>query len=500
MHQAYASQPSPFLSPAVRTATRVNTMLEFSLEKALALTESDVGGIILLFDTPGKEPLIVASGGCIEFAEPAKLLKKWEAISGITTCETGVTPRVDDYRGTLACLPLLLAGRSSLSAPLMQARRVIGVIHVESSQHRHYRDADLPKLECLANEVTIAVGRLWLKEYAAKSGARLDVIGVSKAFLELEKQIKVAASYDGGPVVITGERGSGKELVAWALHCWSPRRRHSFVPVLASTFSEGLFADELFGHDRYAFTGALKERLGKFKAADGGTIFLDEVADMPMAVQNGLLRIVETGELSRIGRDLPIRVNVRVIAATNRDLPDAIRHGRFRQDLYDRLRVFEIRVPPLRERMEDIAPLASHFVRNHCAETQRQLGIINKDICAACNVTERAGCVASDVYSILEGRKWPGNVRELKSFVLRSLIQVPNEVLEAKYLGEDIEDPPISTPEPAATDLTLEAAIRSHIQRALELAHNNQSEAARCLGLPLSTLRSKMKKLGIKDV
>ncbi len=210
-----------------------------------------------------------------------------------------------------------------------------------------------------------------------------------------------------------------------------------------------------------------------------------------MAVQNGLLRIVETGEMSRIGRDLPMRV-------TNRDLPDAVRHGRFRQYLYDRLRVFEIRVPPLRERIEDIAPLASHFVRNHCAETQRHLRITDQNVCASCDAADRAGCVAPRVYSALERCEWPGNVRELKSFVLRLLMRIPNEVLEPKHL-QDIDEARIGTPAEAAADLTLGGAIRRHIERVLRLTHNNQSEAARCLGVPLPTLRSKVKKLGMKD-
>jgi two-component system response regulator HydG len=300
-------------------------------------------------------------------------------------------------------------------------------------------------------------------------------------------------------VLITGERGSGKELAARAIHAWSSRRQQPFVPVLMSGLPDTLAADELFGHERNAFTGAEQRRLGKFEAAAGGTVFLDEVADINLNVQASLLRIVERNELSRLGRDLPVHVEARVTAATNQDLQAAMRAGQFREDLYDRLTVFEVKVPPLRERREDIPLLADYFLRHFCAELHRKGDLVHQQACRSCTVTCGVGCASQDFYEALCAYDWPGNVRELKHTMFRLVATVREEVLEARHLPETFHGPQAVPKADGPPDWNLEEAIRRHIESALRLAGHNKTRTAQLLGIPYTTLQSKLKKLGIRS-
>lgn len=504
MHQGYAPEYnmlSNLLMLAGRPSTQLDAILQFSLEKALSMTVSDIGGIILSLDTSGQEPLIMASGLRGEFAEStANLLKKWRdkpTNPAITVLETGLPSSVDDYSQETASFPLFLGGRSSMWLPLLDAKKVVGIIHVESSHPRHYGDSHLQKLQTMATQIVIAIGRVLLREDAAESGTPFDIVGVSPAFLDLERQIKRAA-HSIGAVLITGERGSGKELASRAIHSWGKRRGKPFIPVLASALTESLFADELFGHERHAFTGATQSRSGKFQAADGGTLFLDEVGDMPAVIQSSLLRVIEKGELTRIGRDLPLRVDVRVVAATNSELRELIDQGKFRADLYDRLSVFEIRVPALRERQQDIPILASHFLRKYCKQMGRDFLLGGKSACAACKHADVVSCATGEFYLALQAYDWPGNVRELGNLILRLLATVSDDVLDVKHLPQALQNRKKPTTNCQPEYLTLDQAIRSHIERVLKMTGHNQSRAARVLGIPFSTLQSKIKKLGIQ--
>jgi len=506
MHQGYAPEYnmlSNLLMLSGRPSTQLDAILQFSLETALSMTESDIGGVILFFDIAGQEPLIRASGLRGELAEPtATLLKKWRdgpVNPAITVLETGLHHRVDDYRQDTASFPLFLGGRSSLWVPLLDGKKAVGFIHVESSHTRYYVDSHLQGLQTMAKEIMIAIGRHSLREDAAKSGAPLDIVGVSPPFLDMERQIKRAAAHSTGAVLITGERGSGKELASRAIHSWGKRRGKPFIPVLASTLTESLFADELFGHTKHAFTGANQSRSGKFQAAEGGTLFLDEVGDMPAVIQSSLLRVIERGEVTRVGCDLPLRVDVRVVAATNRDLPELIDQGKFRADLCDRLSVFEIRVPALRERRTDIPLLVSHFLKKYCEQVGRDFMFAGRSSCAVCKFADPASCATGEFYEALEAYDWPGNVRELANLIVRLLATVPDEVLDVKHLPEQYRRQTARTPVSATTDLALDTQTKKHIERVLDMAGHNESQAARILGIPRSTLRSKLRKLGINN-
>jgi len=298
-----------------------------------------------------------------------------------------------------------------------------------------------------------------------------------KAVLE---QVRRVAPSDTS-VLIRGETGSGKEGLARMLHDLSPRFEKPFVAVNLGALPEGLIESELFGHEKGAFTGAQRRRPGRFEQADGGTIFLDEVGDAPPAVQVRLLRVLQERELTRVGGSEAVRVDVRVVAATNRDLERLVEAGSFRQDLYYRLAVFPLTLPPLRERPADLRPLAEHFLARHAAAMHR-----------------RPPEVPESFWQALARHRWPGNVRELENLVQRALILSPGPVLELPGpLGEAGR-----TGQPASPPGTFEEGARQVIERALEAAGGKvygPSGAAAILGLRPTTLQGKMKRYGMGE-
>ena len=306
------------------------------------------------------------------------------------------------------------------------------------------------------------------------------LIGESAAFRRVREQIAQVAPTDS-TVLIQGETGTGKELVARAIHEKSARRERPLVKVNCAALPRELVESELFGHEKGAFTGAIQQRRGRFELADGGTLFLDEVGEMPLEAQAKLLRVLQEREFERVGGARSLKVDVRVIAATNRDLRAEIAASRFRIDLYFRLNVFPIVVPPLRDRREDIPGLLQHFV----TRTARRLGRAVEGLSAA---FVEAACAYD----------WPGNIRELENLVERALIMSRGGVLEAGELLAPAVDAACAEP---TGDGTLEAVERAHIRRVLEDASwqiEGDHGAARRLGLNPSTLRGRMRKLGIR--
>jgi len=343
---------------------------------------------------------------------------------------------------------------------------------------------DYTKLHALLERTAADLRRqkeLEQMEGSLESEARLGaMIGASQPMRELYTTVQVLAASDAS-ALITGESGTGKELIARMIHELSSRRDAPFVAINSAAIPEGLIESELFGHEKGAFTGAVRTRAGCFEQADGGTLFLDEITEMPLALQPKLLRILEDGRVRRLGGGKEMSFDVRVLAATNRSPLDAVKEGVLREDLFYRLNVFEVRAPALRERAGDIPLLAHHFVREFSAKHQMSVVGIRDEACG-----------------VLERYPWPGNVRELRNVVERAVILARTGWVEESHLppylrGQQNGGASFTVPlgTPAAE---VEKAL---ILRTLEFVGNNKSETARRLGVDVKTIRSTLKAYGI---
>ena len=322
------------------------------------------------------------------------------------------------------------------------------------------------------------------KRLRASIDKRLTMVGESYVMAQLREQVAMAAPTNGR-VLIYGENGTGKELVARTIHGLSRRRSGPFIEVNCAAIPEELIESELFGHVKGAFTGAVADRRGRFEAADGGTLFLDEIADMSLKTQAKVLRALQEQVVEPVGRSTGVKVDVRVIAATNKDLTGEIRNGRFREDLYFRLNVIPIFVPPLRDRESDIPRLADHFIREFAREYGR-----------------RAKTFDPSALAVLTGYSWPGNVRELRNTIERLMIMVPGEVVTAGDMTFlEGNPPPPDAVEEGGEITPLHKARdrfeRDYILRALAQQQGNISRTADVLGVERSNLYRKMRGFGI---
>src|SRR5271169_2813372 len=306
----------------------------------------------------------------------------------------------------------------------------------------------------------------------------LDLIGSSSKFRALLREVEKVAPVDSA-VLIQGETGTGKEVIARAIHEASPRSNHGFVALNCAAIPRELLESELFGHERGAFTGAWAQTKGRFQVADGGTLFLDEIGDMPLELQPKLLRVLQEREFERLGSGQTVRVNVRVVAATNQDLAELVTKKLFRADLFYRLNVIPICLPPLRERVQDIPALTKFFVAKFAA-------CLNKPI----------DLIPDEVMAVLKAHDWPGNIRELQNFIERAVLFSPGSVLR---LPLDLKQTVKQRSESVSG--TLADAVREHILETLKRTDwmiGGQGGAADRLGLPRTTLVYKMRKLGIE--
>lgn len=323
--------------------------------------------------------------------------------------------------------------------------------------------------------------RRYLEEELTTTHGFEEIIGESSGLKRVLKQVEQVAATEA-TVLILGETGTGKELVARAIHRLSPRHQHSFVKLNCSAIPAGLLESELFGHEKGAFTGAIAQRVGRLELAHEGTLFLDEIGDLPLELQPKILRALQEKEFERLGSVRTIPVNVRLVAATNRNLAKMVEDGEFRSDLYYRLRVFPVEVPPLRDRADDISLLVNYFVSIHARRMNRHIETI-----------------PSDVMRALERWRWPGNVRELENFIERAVILSPGPVLRAPLAELQVNDAPSDGGAPSST--SFHDAERDHILRVLRECRGmigGANGAAERLGLKRTTLNSKIKKLGIQ--
>ena len=389
-------------------------------------------------------------------------------------------------------------GRASLCIlPLTTARQRLGTMGIGSKRAGTFANADVNFLQRIANRVALAVEnalafrqveelkeqlqreKVYLEEEIRTEHNFEEIVGESPELLRALKDVETVAPTDS-TVLIRGETGTGKELIARAIHHLSPRKDRTFVKINCAAIPTGLLESELFGHEKGAFTGAITQKVGRFELAHRGSLFLDEVGDIPLELQPKLLRVLQDQEFERLGSTRTIRVDVRLIGATHRDLVQMVADRQFRSDLYYRLNVFPVVLPPLRQRHDDIPRLVRHFTQRFARQMGRQIE-----------------SVPADVMKALQNYPWPGNVRELENFIERAVILSPGATLQAP-LGELTQMPaPSGTPSDAGTLVDVE---RDHILRVLRETNwvlGGPHGAAERLGMNRSNLQWKMKKLGI---
>jgi formate hydrogenlyase transcriptional activator len=385
--------------------------------------------------------------------------------------------------------------RSAVSVPMTTKKKIIGTLNVGSRVPGQYGAGEASLLAAIAEQVALAIENLLAYEEIAALKARVeeenvylqeevrteaafgDVVGQSPAILGVLASVRKVAKTDS-TVLVTGETGTGKELVVRAIHDLSRRKDKILVKVNCAALPAGVIESELFGHERGAFTGALTRKVGRFELANRGTLFLDEVGDLPLELQAKLLRVLQDGEFERVGGTQTLKVDVRLIAATNRDLERAVSEERFRADLYYRLNVFPIVIPPLRKRLQDVPRLARHFAMLYASKMGKHVGPLG-----------------ADVLDRLVTYSWPGNVRELQNVIERAVILSPKGRFE---LGDLVAAPTGGSSEPQAR--SLEDVERRHIVAVLEETGwrvSGERGAAKILGLKRTTLEARMKKLGI---
>jgi Nif-specific regulatory protein len=387
-----------------------------------------------------------------------------------------------------------LGATSLICAPVMFGERVLGLIHLYCTDPLKALDAeDLEFAVAVAKQLGTATHQITRQQSLTNENRSLrdqlriesEIVGDSKPIQHVEHQIARVAGTQA-TVLVRGESGSGKELVARAIHYSSPRKDGPFVCLNCAAISETLLESELFGHEKGAFTGATEKMIGKFEAADRGTIFLDEIGEMSMGVQAKFLRVLEGHPFERVGGHAPVKVDVRVVAATNAPLEQALQGGKFRRDLFYRLQVVEIRVPPLRERPSDVPILAEHFLRRFIRDTGRKIRGFTK--------------AALDK---MEAYHWPGNVRELRNVVERAVALGTGPLLDAQDVWlSSLEAggpvPVVQEGPPPYEPVSLEDVEKEHIRRTLQHTDWNKSQAASILGIERSTLDRKIKAYDLK--
>ena len=378
--------------------------------------------------------------------------------------------------------------------PLSTARRRLGTLVLTSKEPCTYDTVDIGFLKRVANQVAVAVENALafqelaaIKDRLAAENAYLveevrtehfsNIVAVSGSLRNVLKKVEIVAPTDS-TVLICGETGTGKELVARAIHDLSQRREQKFLKLNCAAIPMGLLESELFGHEKGAFTGAIERRVGRFELADKGTLFLDEVGEIPLELQSKLLRVLQEQEFERLGSTKTIKVDVRLVAATNRDLAKMVAEGKFRSDLFYRLNVFPITVPPLRERTDGIPTLVRHFTQRFASRMGRKI--------------ETIGATTMDA---LVRYPWPGNVRELQNVIERAVILSVGSELQVA-----LDELKPSGQQPLAAVVTLADAEREHIEgvlRETDWVVGGPKGAAARLGMKRSSLQHKMRKLGI---
>ncbi|MCS7249913.1 MAG: sigma-54-dependent Fis family transcriptional regulator [candidate division WOR-3 bacterium] len=381
--------------------------------------------------------------------------------------------------------------KSVMCVPLIYKDKLLGALYLDShSQKGIFSESDLEFLIAYAHQASLVLENAYLREKLLKENIYLktelsekyyfeNIIGQSKKMQEVFLIMKKVLN-SSLPVLIIGETGTGKELVARSLHYSSQRRNKKFVPIYCGGLPETLLESELFGYKRGAFTGALYDKKGLIEEADGGTLFLDEIADIPLSIQAKLLRFLQEGKFRRIGETEERYVDCRVITATNKNLEEEIKKGNFREDLYYRLNVIKIYLPPLREREEDVILLSNYFLKKFSEKENKKIKGFSKE-----------------AIEFIKNYNWPGNVRELENKIAKAVALCEGEIIDVKDLIEENEKERKELFKIIRLEDYLKEKEREYLKKVLEI-YKNKSEAARILGISRRTLYNRLKELGLE--
>lgn len=451
-------------------------------EAVREMTSAEQGALILVDDSDGS---IVAERTWSRDGRAARPVSRMILNQVI---QDGVAMLVRDVPAEISGSESLVVTsvRSLVAVPLAKS----GVLYLDSHSTMHRFDQqDLELAAAIGNITALSLSNLRIIESLISENARLredlglthDLVGDSEPIRQVLQNIARASAADSN-VLVLGESGTGKELAARAIHFNSDRAIRSFVAINCASIPETLIESELFGHEKGAFTNAFMQKKGKFELAQGGTIFLDEIGELSMSLQAKLLRVIQEREIERLGGSKPIKIDVRLIAATHRDLKDMVRQKTFRQDLFFRLNVIPIRMPPLREHPEDIPALAAYFLDKFRKRTKR-----------------RVNGIAPRARDLLCRYEWPGNVRELENAIERAVVMGVTDLLVPEDFPEifEIHGPDLSE-RPDTLQSIMTDAKRRAIVRALEQAHGNQNEAAQLLDIHPVHLSKTIKALGLR--
>jgi len=478
-------------SAAINASLNPGEVLQAIAQTAAAVLRSEASSVMLLDKRRDALVFMAAVGD----RGPALIGEEFDANLGIAgrvaaTGEAMIVPDVrqskDFFQGIDAKSSFQTLGL--MAAPLIWKGEVIGVVEVLNKVgDGTYRDEDLALLRIFANLAASGAHNATVHAHVVRENRGLretlrvsaPIIGRSEALRQVTDMVnRVAGS--NATVLLLGETGTGKELAARQIHSASPRSDKAFIAINCAALPETLLESELFGHEKGAFTGAHAEKMGRFEMADGGTLFLDEIGDISQSTQIKLLRVLQEKEFVRVGGTRTIATDVRIIAATNRDLHEAMEKDDFRQDLYYRLNVFPIRLPPLRQRRDDIPLLIEHFVNLSATELR---------------CTKPA--ISNDAIALLAGYDWPGNIRELQNITERAVLLADGRTITAAHLPREVVGEQV--PETAdKSQSSLWGYEKALIIKALRENGWNQSKAARSLGISRDNLRYRVKKYAIE--
>jgi Nif-specific regulatory protein len=497
------------LSRALSALIELDDLLPFIIAKTNEVFASESCALLLLDEEQGELFFPVASDVSPQRAERLKIVR-FPADKGVAGWvlqhqQATLVPDVNNDERFYAGVDRRSGAqtRQLLCAPLRTRRGSVGVIELRNKREGSFTEEDLNFLDALAGSIAIAVENARLYQRVRDSEEQLkqevttlqrekahqqrftQIIGASAAMDRVFALMETAIS-SPITVLLHGETGTGKERIAQAIHANGARKDRPFVVVNCSALPDPLLESELFGHKKGAFTGAVADKLGLFEMAHSGTVFLDEIGETTPAMQVKLLRVLQEGELRRVGETHTRRVDVRVLSATNRDLSHDVSQGRFREDLYYRLSVFPIEVPPLRERQEDIPLLAVHFLRRSSARLEKEVEKISPE--ALVGLTQ---------YS------WPGNVRELENEIERAVaLTPPGAIITPKYLSERVKAAKARRVSMAATTSSLKQARlafeREYLVQVLRQHQGHVSQAARVMGISRQMLQKKIKDYGLR--